>query len=567
MKDPLYIIDTTSPFFLQHKSKMINWSKVPYYHLEKNGNFHKDIFPELFKNYKKYIKKISNVGFNSISIDDLCHITLFDFYPDALKKKINRYRNRFLKFIKYAKEFNLKTFITTDIMFFNKYIKRFTGKNDGKILFLLNLAIESLFRDFEGVDGVIFRIGESDGVDTEDDFASRIIIKNPEQANNYIKELLPVFERNRKYLIFRTWCLGAYKIGDLIWNESTFKKTFKEIKSPYFIISLKYGEGDFFKYLELNKLFFADDNKKIIELQTRREYEGFGEFPSFVGWDYKEIYDKLKDNSSVVGMHVWCNTGGWSGFKNYTFLKKASIWNEINTFVTLKIFKDDYSVEDAIKIYYNKNKEYKLFLRFLMLSEEVIKGLLYDPGFASCPLYFNKVRIPPILHIFWDNITVTDVVIEFYNLFNENKNQSIQCIYNAMLNIKEMKAIGGRLKISYNNKFYFDTFKLIGLCRLLIYNESREWLIKKIKQKIKKYKKNYKRGFKFHIHVTKRSKNIIFRNFLKIAVRKDKKYRFVDKILFNYFSSRIILLLYKLVKSNFPNFSDSLSMPVETFLK
>jgi hypothetical protein len=68
---------------------------------------------------------------------------------------------------------------------------------------------------------------------------------------------LPVFEHFNKYLIFRTWTIGAYKIGDLIWNEKTYEQVLQGIQSKNFIVSMKYGDTDFFDQLRLDPLFIS----------------------------------------------------------------------------------------------------------------------------------------------------------------------------------------------------------------------------------------------------------------------------------------------------------------------
>jgi len=567
MKDQLYIIDTTSPFFINHDHDFINWSKVPYHHLEKNGKVHKKTHRHIRFNYEKYITKIQGIGYNAVSIDDLCHLVIFDFYPDELKSKIKKYNNKFKKLFKITKRHNLKIFITTDIMFFNESIFKKTGYNDKKIISILKDAIEYTFNNYKEIDGIIFRIGESDGIDVEGDFKSKLVLKSPKQTNKYIAKLLPIFEEYNKLLIFRTWTTGAYKTGDLLWNKKTYHKTFNGLDSKNLIISMKYGEGDFFRYLETNDLFSYGNHKKIIELQTRREYEGFGEYPSFTGWYYKKIYNETKKINNIIGIHVWCQTGGWSSFKNFTFLKKTSFWNELNTFVTLKIFKNNYSVKRAIKEFY-QNKKANKFITFLKLSDNLINNLLYDPVFANQKLYFNKLRIPPILHIFWENITITNAIILFYNIFNTNPVKSLKYGESAYNSLKKMKEIADELQLDYDYNFQNDTFELILLCRKFIYiQNNRKEQLAKIDKLIKKYKKIHPRIYKFYIYYNEKNKLNLLKSIIKLSIRKQKKYRIIDRILFNPFCLKIYLFFYFIFKKNFPQFMGNQAMPVSTFFK
>jgi hypothetical protein len=140
-----------------------------------------------------------------------------------------------------------------------------------------------------------------------------------------VRSLLPLFERFDRLLIVRTWTLGAFEIGDLMWNELTFQSVFGGIESQNLVVSHKYGETDFFRYLNLNPLFYRGAHQKMVELQARREYEGFGEFSSFVGFEYERYARYLTDCDNVVGICVWCQTGGWSHFKRLTWLHRSSI--------------------------------------------------------------------------------------------------------------------------------------------------------------------------------------------------------------------------------------------------
>jgi hypothetical protein len=557
----LFIIDAAGPFFKKYKNPVINWSKIPYEHFEQKLNRFQDVLLD----FEKYIKRISKEGYNAISLDDLCHLVSFDFYPKEIIHKINNHRKYFHKFFLIAKKYNLKVFLTSDIMFYNKYIHNKVKKNDNKIILLLKNALTDIFSTYKEIDGIIFRIGESDGIDVRSFFRSKIIIKNPGQANNYIKRLLPVFDSFGKTMIFRTWTLGIYKIGDLIWNPKTFLKVFKNINNPNFIISLKYGKADFFRYLELNDLFNKTNHKKIIELQTRREYEGFGEYPSFVGFDYETYYNQLKGNNNVVGIHVWCQTGGWSVNKNLTFLKKSSFWNELNTKVTINIFKKGNSCEKALKeiLNYRFNKEKNiLFIDFLKKSDFVIKNLLYDPFFYKKELYFNRIKIPTNPHVYWENVIVNKFTFELYNCSVGEKEKSIELGFYALKMIKEMREISKKIGLCYDFRFHYKTFKIFFHLRKLIYtygtNETEVRLL------ISNYKIEFPSGYKFHV-TNQITKNSYIRFFIKVFFRKGQKYRLFDKLFFNIFTKKIFFLILKIFKNKLPSFINKQGMKIENF--
>ena len=166
-----------------------------------------------------------------------------------------------------------------DVMFYNETLDELLGTSREKAIAWLKTKLSDLLDDFPEIAGIIVRFGEHDGVDVKGDFRSRLMLKRPSDARAFLGELLPLFESKNRLLVFRTWSVGAHPIGDLIWNEKTFQRVFGDFNSSALIISMKYGESDFFRYLPLNRLFFASDHQKIIEFQARREYEGFGAYP------------------------------------------------------------------------------------------------------------------------------------------------------------------------------------------------------------------------------------------------------------------------------------------------
>ena len=123
------------------------------------------------------------------------------------------------------------------------------------------------------MDGLILRIGESDGLDVSGDFKSELHFRSAGEVNDALLQILPVFEKHRRRLIFRTWTVGAYRVGDLMWHRKTFARVLKDIDSPWFVVAIKYGESDFFRYLPLNRNFFRTRLQKLVELQAKREYE------------------------------------------------------------------------------------------------------------------------------------------------------------------------------------------------------------------------------------------------------------------------------------------------------
>ena len=295
-EDKIYLVDSISPFFVGKLKSTINWSKVPYARLEKGGKIRKETWNDIKERYEKYLKKVKAYGFNAVSLDEMCYLLDFPFYPDNVRHNIRRYRKRLGKLIDLASEMKLKVFITSDIIFSNRDIRKNILSDFESQLSLLKISVENLFGMFPSVAGVILRMGEADGVDVKGYFHSRLLIRTADQGNRLIRQLLPVFESGGKTMLYRIWTPGAYAIGDIMWNRKTLNRLIRGIRSDFFVLSLKYGESDFFRYLNLSRNFRDLSVRFIVEFQTRREYEGFGSYPSFTGWEYRRYYRQIKQN-------------------------------------------------------------------------------------------------------------------------------------------------------------------------------------------------------------------------------------------------------------------------------
>jgi hypothetical protein len=170
-----------------------------------------------------------------------------------------------------ASEAGLRVFLTTDIMFYTTELSQHLGRDYAALAGWWRQALTALFADFPELAGLIMRFGESDAADLRQDFRSALVLRTPRQVQSFLAGVLDIFEREDKYLIFSTWSVGAYPIGDLMWRRQTYDKVFRALYSPRLILSMKYGETDFFRFLPLNPHFFHGPHGKIIEFQARRE--------------------------------------------------------------------------------------------------------------------------------------------------------------------------------------------------------------------------------------------------------------------------------------------------------
>lgn len=535
----LHIIDALGPFVESTDRRTINWSKVIFSDLETDGRVLPATQKRIANRFERYVVQVANLGYDSLSIDDLAHLVSFDFYNPELQTLLGDYRKLYKKLFAIAKKHQLKLFINTDFLFLNNAIKQHLHDDTVTPADFFVDVLRTAFQNFPEIDGVILRIGENDGKDVDGTFLSKLMLRTPKQANALLQKILPIFEQHDKTLIFRTWTVGVYGIGDLIWNEKTFDTVFSSIQSNALIISMKYGDTDFMRYLSLNPLFFKGPHKKILELQTRREWEGMGTYPSFIGWDYADYLEKLADNDTVVGIHVWCQTGGWAKkeWSNVTYLDDSSFWNELNTEVTIGITRHGQSVEAAVTEFCHKHKikNPEAFLKLLRLSDIALKKGLYLPEIARKPLYFRRSRIPSLMWLTWDRMLVSPIIIRLHRILLANPEKALQDSEEAVVAAQEMVTIASSLglksEVISSLQFEHATLILFAQLRHHILTGLSESQLAKLNKQIRAYERKYPQHYSIpHLPSTKPQRRLP-RSSLGLFLRETLAYRKRDRIM------------------------------------
>jgi len=535
----LFLIDGMGPFFKGYKKDVINWSRIPFESFEKKGRIDQRKIKAILDDFSTFCKKVSKLGYNAITLDDLAHITSFSFYKKSLQKKLEEYKELYTTLISIAKKYGLKIYINSDIMFYNDCIKKNAGFGKRKISDLLAQACEQACTEYD-IGGIIFRIGEHDGLDVQDEFISELTIKNPKQMLHYLKKIIPIFEKHDKYAIVRTWTVGAYSIGDLMWNEKTFRKTF-DIHSEKLIISMKPSRSDFYRGMVMNDLFNKTPHKKIIEVQSRNEREFFGKIPYFHAAEYESYAKRLKNNKKVVGMMCWCQTGGWTKWHDRTFIEGSSPWNEINTKAAIDVFKDNKTADEILKDEFS-DKETQAFVKEY---DRILKQVIHGPRNT----YFRRLCLPSNLWIFWDRVEITVLTRMLGKL-------------HAYAKVPEItKLEKNPVKIS-NKEYYMDSLRILIDCRKCLEDKLKNT---QLIPRVLAYRKKYPHSFSFTVDMIHRRP--LARYFVHLFTRKKEKYRIIDRLFSSHPLKYMITLFFLLKRRKYPGFANKQAMNIKTIIK
>jgi hypothetical protein len=571
----LLLIDAIGPFFRDLPKGRINWSKIPFARLPLQDPQRRQRFTQIGQDLDTFAAQVREIGYNAVSLDDVAHLADHPWYEPEIRDRIAIFREEFRRLFALLKQQGLAIYLTMDVLTLTPRLKRKLYGDERRINSFLVELLDGFLRDFPEISGVILRIGESDGRDVKDRFHSELHIRTPEQLNRLLETLLPVFERAGRHLILRTWTEGAYPVGDCIWHRNTLARGLEGINSPAFILSMKHGESDFFRYLPLNPQFFATRVPKIIELQARREYEGCGEYPSFIGGDDEDQARQLRQAENVVGISVWCQTGGWLPFRRLAFLEDQAPWTEINAFVSLRIFAHGCSAREAVEHFcaWRGIQAVEAVWELLQLSESVIKNLLYIPEYAQQQLFFRRVRIPPLLSVYWNTIFINHSMRKLMRHFVHDGEACLNQAEEALQKIARMRVLAQQAGLPAADIDYMgETFSLLALAReyaLLPYSEAMQTRLKQAK---KNYKHRYPPGSRTRYKIKLSFKPFRLRRrylgwLLQLLLRRQRGYRLIDHLLVLH----LLALTYRLLQASrpklIPKFARKRAMGLGTIFK
>ncbi len=490
----LFLIDGIGPFFRGHPPGRINWSKIPFGLLERDGMPDPARFTQIREDFRRVADGAAAMGFNAITLDDVAHLAPHPDYPDDLRRRVAAYGDEFAQLFEIASARGLAVYLTTDVIFWNETVARRTGGDAGRVAAFFAAILPPLFARFPTVAGIIFRFGESDGAGANGELRSRLVLRRPGHVRRFLRGLLPTFEQANRTLVLRTWSVGAYRLGDLMWNRATFLRTFRDLDSPALVLSMKYGESDFFRYLPTSKQFGRTPHRTIVEFQARREYEGFGEYPAFTGWENENHWRKISEKGNVIGISVWCQTGGWSAFRRLTFLDRSP-WVELNLFCAIRMARDGRTTEEVLDDFARERlggADPAALRRFLRLADEVIRELLYIDEFAMRKIYFRRLRVPPLLTVYWDNIFIHHYVRQVLRCFVADGEWKIRQGRAALEKLDEMECLATRLGLPAEDvRFQRDTFAILAAAREYYFRPRDPETIRRIVQLVRRYRETH----------------------------------------------------------------------------
>lgn len=394
---------------------------------------------EAFTDFDEFVRHSLENGYNALAFPGFIEFVAFDEVADGVvytpgdehRAQALALRDAFGPFWQHADDLGMKVFLRTDMLTLTTPLEDYLvdkfgslDTEDPALWDVYAAGLDELYAAEPALDGILIRIGEAGDVyDVEGwDYYSQLAVRTPEAVRTMLTTLSAQAEASDREVIFRTWSVGVGAVGDMHTNPASYEEVLGGIDSPALIVSTKYTLGDFYSWLPLNDTLEQGEQRRIVEFQSRREFENFGAFPNDLGREYQyALQTLLAANDMIEGVWVWTQDGGPWRAGPMTLYLKAGFWQlyELDTVVASALARDpetdvaDVTAGWARQWFSDDPETVAAIVEAMGLSREAIEQGLYIEAFADQRVFAIGLEPPPMMWIFeWDILTGDSAVLD-----------------------------------------------------------------------------------------------------------------------------------------------------------
>jgi hypothetical protein len=394
---------------------------------------------DAYEDFDLFLRHTLAAGFTAVAFPGFVEFVTFDDVPggpiylegDDHREKAFALVEAFSPMWNRAEELGVDVFLRTDMLALTPPLERYLTDRFGSLdtenpefWEVYTAGLDELYSTAPALDGVLIRIGEAGQVyDVEGwDAYSALAVTSVDAVRAMLEAFTGQAEASDREVIFRTWSVGVGAVGDMHTNTASYEAVLGGIDSPALIVSTKYTLGDFYSWLPLNDTLEQGSQRRMVEFQSRREFENYGAFPNDLGPEYQwALQQLLAANDRIEGVWVWTQDGGPWRAGPLTLYLKAGFWQlyELNTQLAAALAVDpDTDVAQvttawARQWFSHDRQTVGVIVDAMALSREAITQGMYIEPFAEQRVFAIGLEPPPMMWIFeWDILTGDSAVLD-----------------------------------------------------------------------------------------------------------------------------------------------------------
>ncbi|MBB4910823.1 hypothetical protein [Actinophytocola algeriensis] len=376
--------------------------------------------------FRAHVDHSLALGYNAVVIPGFLEYVTFrglDVYPDGDRHvaRAEAMAAAFGPVWRYADDLGMRVFLSTDMLALSpplrSYVERTVGgldTEDPRLWQVYQAGLAELFDRMPFVAGLMVRIGEGGAVYQLPgwDYTSEIAVTTPAAVRAMLRAFLAVARDTGTEVIFRSWSVGIGAVGALHTSRDAYLEVLGDLRDDRLIVSTKYSLGDFYSHLPLNDTLLVGDHRRIVEFQSRREFEGLGALPNDLGVLHQLALRRfLAGNPHVAGVWTWAQGGGplLAGPRSLTL--RVGFWElyDLNTYVTGRLAWDPdldpalATADWARRTFSDDPATVAAIGEAMALSREAVTTGLYIGPYADKAVRALGLEPPPMMWIFeWD---------------------------------------------------------------------------------------------------------------------------------------------------------------------
>lgn len=419
--------------------------------------------------FEVYVRHALAEGYNAIAIPGFIEYLTFSgvgdgdgvYGPDdAHVARALAMQDAFGPMWQYAHDVGLDVYFRTDMLALTTPLEEYLVERFGSLATedpafwdVYAAGLDELYAAMPYVDGVLVRIGEAGRVyDLPGwDYYSDLAVTTVDSVRAMLNAFTAQAERVDREVIFRTWSVGVGAVGDMHTNDASYEAVLDGIDSDALIVSTKYTLGDFYSHLPLNHTLEIGEQRRIVEFQSRREFENFGAFPNDLGVLYREALQRfIAANPHVEGIWTWTQDGGPWRAGPLSLELKAGFWQlyELNTELAVRLARDPDADPAAItadwarRWFSDDPATVHAISEAMSRSRAAITDGLYIGPFADRRVFAIGLEPPPMMWIFeWDIVTGDSAVLDvIYEISRDELDEAIAGGDRAIASVERMRA-------------------------------------------------------------------------------------------------------------------------------
>ncbi|HHV20728.1 MAG TPA: hypothetical protein GXZ30_04205 [Propionibacterium sp.] len=382
--------------------------------------------------WRDYVDHVAAYGYNGVIINGFLEYVNFDHLGDGFEvypaDSPYRARHEAMKrevgaMWRYAHDLGLKVVFKSDMLALTgpleAYLQQQTNLDptDPRLWEVYRAGFDEFFTDFDWVDGFMIRIGEGGSIYNHRgwDYFSALKVTDAEGVRTMLDVTTAVAAEHDARIYFRTWSVGVGDVGDMHTNPETYERLLGDFHRENLVVSTKFVMGDFDSWLPLNPTLRTGSQRRLVEVQGRREFEAFSSIPNDVGPLHQTALQTLqRDNPQLDGVWLWTQDGGpWRAGPMSLYLKTGN-WKlyDLNVYAGARLAWDpdadlDRVNGDWIRRTYSRDPGVVATVGAVLAESRaaVLDGLYIGP-YAEQQVFALGLEPPPMMWIFkWDIVS------------------------------------------------------------------------------------------------------------------------------------------------------------------